>query len=72
MLRLDHVFIAVRDLDRGRPFYEAIMDALDAAKVCDREMPWASESTAVPAGRTFIPALRCPLWRRNSPRCACR
>jgi catechol 2,3-dioxygenase-like lactoylglutathione lyase family enzyme len=36
MFLLDHVSIAVSDLDRARPFYDAIMSALGAEKVYDR------------------------------------
>ena len=35
MFLLDHVSITVRDLDRARPFYDAIMAALGADKVRD-------------------------------------
>ena len=34
---LDHVSISVRDLERARPFYDAIFAALGAPKVYDRE-----------------------------------
>jgi catechol 2,3-dioxygenase-like lactoylglutathione lyase family enzyme len=37
MFLLDHVSITVRDLARCRPFYDAIMGALGAAKVYDRD-----------------------------------
>jgi catechol 2,3-dioxygenase-like lactoylglutathione lyase family enzyme len=33
---LDHVSITVRDLERARPFYDAVMAALGVAKVYDR------------------------------------
>lgn len=36
MFLLDHVSIAVRDLSRVRPFYEAVMAALGVEKVHDR------------------------------------
>ncbi len=36
MQLLDHVSIAVSRLDTARPFYDAIMQALGAAKVYDR------------------------------------
>jgi catechol 2,3-dioxygenase-like lactoylglutathione lyase family enzyme len=36
MFLLDHVSIAVSDLDRARSFYDAVMSALGAAKVYDR------------------------------------
>lgn len=36
MFLLDHVSIAVRDLARAKPFYDAIMSALGVAKVYDR------------------------------------
>ena len=36
MFLLDHVSITVKDLARCGPFYDAIMSALDAAKVYDR------------------------------------
>lgn len=36
MQLIDHVSIAVRDLERARPFYEAIFRALDVSKVYDR------------------------------------
>ncbi|WP_322044840.1 VOC family protein [Paraburkholderia sp. J67] len=36
MQLLDHVSIGVPDLDAARPFYDAIMSALDARKVYDR------------------------------------
>ncbi|HEX5801604.1 MAG TPA: VOC family protein [Azospira sp.] len=36
MLLLDHVSIAVADIDSARPFYDAIMAALGVAKVYDR------------------------------------
>jgi catechol 2,3-dioxygenase-like lactoylglutathione lyase family enzyme len=36
MQLLDHVSIGVPDLDRARPFYDAIMSALGATKVYDR------------------------------------
>jgi catechol 2,3-dioxygenase-like lactoylglutathione lyase family enzyme len=36
MFLLDHVSIAVSDLTRARPFYDAIMSALGADKVYDR------------------------------------
>jgi catechol 2,3-dioxygenase-like lactoylglutathione lyase family enzyme len=36
MLLLDHVSITVQDLDRARPFYDAVMAALGAEKVFDR------------------------------------
>ena len=35
MFLLDHVSISVRDLDRARPFYDAIMAVLGADKVRD-------------------------------------
>jgi|SRR5690625_4905505 len=35
MFLLDHVSITVKDLGRCRPFYDAIMEALGAAKVYD-------------------------------------
>jgi catechol 2,3-dioxygenase-like lactoylglutathione lyase family enzyme len=36
MQLLDHVSVTVPDLDRARPFYDAIMTALDCEKVYDR------------------------------------
>ncbi|SDB91763.1 VOC family protein [Paraburkholderia lycopersici] len=36
MQLVDHVSIGVPDLDAARPFYDAIMSALGAAKVYDR------------------------------------
>lgn len=36
MQLLDHVSIGVPDIDAARPFYDAIMQALGAAKVYDR------------------------------------
>jgi catechol 2,3-dioxygenase-like lactoylglutathione lyase family enzyme len=36
MLLLDHVSISVPDIDAARPFYDAVMAALGAAKVYDR------------------------------------
>ncbi|RQR44762.1 VOC family protein [Burkholderia sp. Bp9140] len=36
MQLLDHVSIAVPDIDRARPFYDGVMAALGAAKVYDR------------------------------------
>ncbi|WP_322101729.1 VOC family protein [Paraburkholderia sp. J41] len=36
MQLLDHVSIGVPDLDAARPFYDAVMHALGAAKVYDR------------------------------------
>jgi catechol 2,3-dioxygenase-like lactoylglutathione lyase family enzyme len=36
MQLLDHVSIGVPDLETARPFYDAIMNALGAAKVYDR------------------------------------
>lgn len=36
MFLLDHVSIAVQDLARARPFYDAIMSALGVEKVYDR------------------------------------
>jgi len=36
MHMLDHVSITVRDLERARPFYEAVMAALGVPKVHDR------------------------------------
>jgi catechol 2,3-dioxygenase-like lactoylglutathione lyase family enzyme len=36
MQLLDHVSISVSDLDRARPFYDAVMATLGAAKVYDR------------------------------------
>ncbi|AYQ44378.1 MULTISPECIES: VOC family protein [Burkholderia cepacia complex] len=36
MQLLDHVSISVPDIELARPFYDAIMAALDAAKVYDR------------------------------------
>lgn len=36
MFLLDHVSISVSDLDRARPFYDAIMAALGVEKVYDR------------------------------------
>lgn len=36
MFVLDHVSIAVSDLNRARPFYDAVMAALGVAKVYDR------------------------------------
>ncbi|CAB3965891.1 glyoxalase [Burkholderia cenocepacia] len=36
MQLLDHVSISVPDIERARPFYDAIMAALGAAKVYDR------------------------------------
>ena len=36
MQLLDHVSITVHDLDAARPFYDAAMQALGAAKVYDR------------------------------------
>jgi enamine deaminase RidA (YjgF/YER057c/UK114 family)/catechol 2,3-dioxygenase-like lactoylglutathione lyase family enzyme len=37
MFVLDHVSITVRDLERARPFYDAIMSALGVEKVYDRD-----------------------------------
>ena len=37
MLLLDHISITVPRLDEARPFYDAVMDALGASKVYDRE-----------------------------------
>jgi catechol 2,3-dioxygenase-like lactoylglutathione lyase family enzyme len=34
---LDHISITVRELERVRPFYEAVMRALEVPKVYDRE-----------------------------------
>jgi catechol 2,3-dioxygenase-like lactoylglutathione lyase family enzyme len=34
---LDHISITVRELERVRPFYEAVMGALGVAKAYDRE-----------------------------------
>jgi catechol 2,3-dioxygenase-like lactoylglutathione lyase family enzyme len=36
MLLLDHVSLSVSDLEVARPFYDAVMTALGAAKVYDR------------------------------------
>ncbi|KVD42433.1 glyoxalase [Burkholderia sp. MSMB1072] len=36
MQLLDHVSISVPDIDRARPFYDAVMAALGATKVYDR------------------------------------
>jgi catechol 2,3-dioxygenase-like lactoylglutathione lyase family enzyme len=36
MFLLDHVSIAVSDLERARPFYDTVMTALGAEKVYDR------------------------------------
>ena len=36
MQLIDHVSITVRDLERARPFYEAILRALDVPKVYER------------------------------------
>lgn len=36
MFLIDHVSITVRDIDRARPFYDAIMEALGGEKVFDR------------------------------------
>ena len=36
MQLLDHVSIGVPDIDQARPFYDAVMAALGAAKVYDR------------------------------------
>lgn len=37
MRLLDHVSIAVRDLERARPFYDAVFQELKVVKVYDRE-----------------------------------
>jgi len=36
MRLLDHISITVRDLERSRPFYEAVMGSLGVEKVYDR------------------------------------
>lgn len=37
MLLLDHVSITVKDIERCKPFYEAIMEALGAEKIYARD-----------------------------------
>ena len=48
MLLLDHISITVPRLD-ARPFYDAVMDALGASKVYDREDALATANAAARA-----------------------
>jgi catechol 2,3-dioxygenase-like lactoylglutathione lyase family enzyme len=53
---LDHVSIGVPDLDTARPFYDAIMHALGASKVYDREsaLGYGERCDANDTGSTYL------------------
>ena len=56
MLLLDHISITVPRLDEARPFYDAVMDALGASKVYDREdaLGYGERCRAGDAGHTYL------------------
>lgn len=56
MQLLDHVSIAVADLPRAKPFYDAIMTALAAEKVYDREdaLGYGARCRAESPGETYL------------------
>lgn len=62
MQLLDHVSITVRDLDRCRPFYEAIMKALGAERVRSTEdaIGFGSRCSAADDGHTYLTVLSSP------------
>ena len=56
MQLLDHVSIGVSDLDAARPFYDAIMAALGAAKVYDRTdaLGYGERCSSADTASTFL------------------
>ena len=56
MFLLDHASITVTDLDRARPFYDAIMSALGATKVYDRAdaLGYGVRSRATEDSHTYV------------------
>ncbi|OXJ25984.1 glyoxalase [Burkholderia sp. HI2714] len=56
MQLLDHVSISVPDIDLARPFYDAIMAALGAAKVYDRPtaLGYGERCSANDTASTFL------------------
>jgi len=57
---LDHVSIAVPDLDAARPFYDAVMAVLGAAKAYDRPdgLGYGERCSAAAPGHTYLSVLR--------------
>ena len=66
MLLLDHISITVPRLDEARPFYDAVMDALGASKVYDREdaLGYGERCRAGDAGHTYL-SVRIPARRQR-------
>ena len=62
MLLLDHISITVPRLDEARPFYDAVMDALGASKVYDREdaLGYGERCRAGDAGHTYLSVFASP------------
>ena len=62
MQLLDHVSITVPRLDEARPFYDAVMDALGASKVYDREdaLGYGERCRAGDAGHTYLSVFASP------------
>ncbi len=62
MLLLDHVSIAVRDLSRAQPFYDAIMSALGIPKVYDRPgaVGYGQRNAAGDDGHSYLSVYESP------------
>jgi len=62
MQLLDHVSISVPDIDVARPFYDAIMAALGAAKVYDRPtaLGYGERCSANDTASTFLAVYQDP------------
>jgi catechol 2,3-dioxygenase-like lactoylglutathione lyase family enzyme len=62
MRMLDHVSITVRDLDRARPFYEAVMAALAVPKVYDRSdaIGFGERNRGFDDGHTYLSVYLSP------------
>jgi catechol 2,3-dioxygenase-like lactoylglutathione lyase family enzyme len=73
MQLLDHVSIGVPDIDQARPFYDAVMAALGAAKVYDRPaaLGYGERCNANDTASTFLAVYLDPAEVRASKRHWC-
>jgi catechol 2,3-dioxygenase-like lactoylglutathione lyase family enzyme len=70
MFLLDHVSITVQDLDRARPFYDAIMAALGADKVRDSSdrLGYGTRCRAGDDAHTYLSIYASAAAANNDPR----
>ncbi len=73
MQLLDHVSLSVPDLDRARPFYDAIMAALGADKVYDRPdaLGYGRRCDADAPGESYLAVYLSATFREDARRHWC-